>query len=85
MGEMRNAYKIVVGKRKGKKPFGRHRRRRWEDNIKMDGREIGWEGVDWMDQPQGRAQWRCLVNTEMNLRVQYKVVYFVTSWVTVSF
>jgi hypothetical protein len=44
---MRNAYKILVGKPEGKKALGRPRRR-WEDNIRMDLRGIGWEGVDWM-------------------------------------
>jgi len=46
MGEMRNAYSILVGKHEGKKPLGRPMCR-WEDNIGMDLREIGWEGVDW--------------------------------------
>jgi hypothetical protein len=44
-------------------------RRRWVDNIKMDLREIGWDGVDWIDLAQDRDQWRALVNTVMNLRV----------------
>jgi hypothetical protein len=39
------------------------------DNIKMDLREIGWDGVDWMDMVQDRDQWRVLVNTVLNLRV----------------
>jgi hypothetical protein len=39
------------------------------DNIKMDLREIGWDGVDWVDLAQVRDQWRALVNTVMNLRV----------------
>jgi hypothetical protein len=43
MGETRNAYRILVGKREGKRPLGRPRRR-WVDNIKMDLREIGWDG-----------------------------------------
>jgi hypothetical protein len=47
-GEVRNAYKILIGKPKGKRPFGRPRHR-WEDNIKMDLREIRLEGVDWID------------------------------------
>jgi len=47
MGEMRNAYKILVGKPEGKRPLGRHRHR-WEDNIRMGLREIGSEGVDWI-------------------------------------
>jgi hypothetical protein len=52
----------------GKRPLGRPRRR-WVGNIKMDLREIGWGGVDWMDMAQDRDQWRALVNTVMNLRV----------------
>jgi hypothetical protein len=45
MGEFKNAYNMLVGKLEGKRPFGRPRRR-WEDNIRMDLREIEWEGVD---------------------------------------
>jgi hypothetical protein len=44
-------------------------RRRWVDNIRMDLREIGWDGMDWMDLAHDRDQWRALVNTVMNLRV----------------
>jgi hypothetical protein len=40
-----------------------------EDNIRMDPRELGWEGVDWLHLAPARDQWRVLVNTEMNLRV----------------
>jgi hypothetical protein len=43
--------------------------RRWVDNIKMDLREVGWDGVDWIDMAQDRNQWRALVNTVLNLRV----------------
>jgi hypothetical protein len=43
----------------------------WVDNIKMDLREIGWDGVDWIDMAQDRDQWRALVNTVLNLRVSY--------------
>jgi hypothetical protein len=64
----RNAYRILVGKPEGKRPLGRPRRR-WVDNIKMDLREIGWDGVDWIELAQDRDQWRALVNTVMNLRV----------------
>jgi hypothetical protein len=46
MGEPRNAYRILVGKPEGKRPLGRPRCR-WVDNIKMDLREIGWDGVVW--------------------------------------
>jgi hypothetical protein len=44
-------------------------RRRWVDYIKMDLREIGWDGVDWIELAQDRDQWRALVNTVMNFRV----------------
>jgi hypothetical protein len=57
-----------VGKPEGKRPLGRPRRR-WEDNIRMDLREIGWGGMDWTDLAQVRDQSRDLVNTVMNLRV----------------
>jgi hypothetical protein len=63
-----NGYKILVGKPKGKIPVGRPRRR-WEDNIKMGLREIGWCGMDWIDLAQDRYQWRTLLNAAMNLRV----------------
>jgi hypothetical protein len=67
MGEKRNAYRILVGTPEGKIPLGRPRRR-WVDNIKMDRREIGWDGMDWIDLAQNRDQWRALMNTVMNLR-----------------
>jgi hypothetical protein len=53
MGETRNAYRILVGKPEGKIPLGRSRRR-WEDNIRMDLREIGWGGMDWIGLAQDR-------------------------------
>jgi hypothetical protein len=68
MGEMRNAYRLLVGKPERKRPLGRPRRR-WVDNIKMNLGEIGWEGRDWIELAQNRDQWRALVNAVMNLRV----------------
>jgi hypothetical protein len=68
MWEKRNADRILVGKPEGKRPLGRPRRR-WKDNIKMDLKEIGWDGVDWFNIAQDRGQWRALVNTVLNLRV----------------
>jgi hypothetical protein len=68
MGEKRNAYTILVGKPNGKRPLGRPRRK-WVDNIKINLRETGWDGIDWIELAQDRDQWRALVNTVMNLRV----------------
>jgi hypothetical protein len=68
MGEKRNAYRILVGKPERKRPLGRPRSR-WEDNIKIDLREIRWGGMDWIDLAQDRDQWKALVNTVMNLWV----------------
>jgi hypothetical protein len=68
MGEKSNAYGILVGKSEGKRPLGRQRRK-WVDNIKIDLREIGWDGMDWINLAQDRDQWRALVNAVMNLRV----------------
>jgi hypothetical protein len=68
LGEKRNAYRILVGKPAGKRPLGRPRRR-WVDNIKMNLREIGWDGMELIDLAQDRVEWRALVNAVMNLRV----------------
>jgi hypothetical protein len=68
MGEKGNAYRIMVGTPGGKRPLGIPRRR-WEDNIRMDLREIGWGGMDWIDLAQDRDQWKALVNMVTNLRV----------------
>jgi hypothetical protein len=68
MGEVRGAYNILVGRPEGRRPLGRPRRR-WEDNIKMDFREIGFGDVDWINWAQDRHRWWVLVNTVINLRV----------------
>jgi hypothetical protein len=57
-----------VGKPEGKRPLGRPRRRS-VDIIKMDLREVGWDGVDWVNMAKDRDQWRAIVNTVLNLRV----------------
>jgi hypothetical protein len=67
---MKNAYNILVGKHKGKRPCGKPRHS-WEDNIRMDVREIGLEGVDWMHLAQDRDQLWAVVNTVMNLWVPF--------------
>jgi hypothetical protein len=67
MGEERNVYKILMGQLEGKRPL-RNPRRRWEDGIRMDLREIGLGSMDWIQLAQDRNRWR-VVNTVMNLRV----------------
>jgi hypothetical protein len=67
-GEGRGVYRILVGRPEGKRPLGRPRRR-WEDNIKMDLRERGIDGANWIQLAQHRVEWRAFVNTVMNLRV----------------
>jgi hypothetical protein len=67
-GGKRNAYRILLGKPDPVVSLGRPRRR-WVDNIILDLREIGWDGVDWIDVAQDRDHWRALVNTVLNLRV----------------
>jgi hypothetical protein len=68
MGEMRNAYKILVRKPERKRSL-RRPRHRWEGNIRMDPREIGWKDVDWIHLAEDMGQWRAVVNMVMNLRV----------------
>jgi hypothetical protein len=68
MGEERIVYKVLVGKPEGRRPLGRPRRR-WEDEIRMDLRETGLGGVDWIRLSQDRDRWRAVVSAVMNLRV----------------
>jgi hypothetical protein len=68
MGEGRCIYRVLVWRPEGKRPLGRPRRR-WEDDIKLDLREIGIDGVNWIRLAQDRVQWRVCVNTVMNLWV----------------
>jgi hypothetical protein len=68
MGDWRVVYRLLVGKpeeiRQLEKP-----RHRWENNIKIDLREVEWGGMDWIDLAQDRDWWQALVNAVMNLRV----------------
>jgi hypothetical protein len=65
MGASRGAYRVLVGKPWGRRPFERPRRR-WEDNIEMDLSEVDWY-VDWIELAQDRDMWRAVVNAVMNL------------------
>jgi hypothetical protein len=73
MGDMRNGYKILVGKFEGKKPH------KWEDNIKMEFREVCLEGVDWIHVVQDRYQWQALVDIVMNLNIPLKAGNLLTA------
>jgi hypothetical protein len=68
MGEERKVYRVLVGKLEGKRPLGRSRRR-WEDGFRIDLRDTGLVGVEWIQLVQDRDRWRTVVNTAMNLRV----------------
>jgi hypothetical protein len=68
-GEGRGVYRVLIGRPEGKIPLGRHRRR-WDNNIKMDLRDIGIHGTNWILLAQDRVQWRVFVNAVMSLRKQ---------------
>ena len=68
MEEGRSAFKILTGKRTGKRLLGRPTRR-WEDNIRMDLEEMGINAGNWVDSAQDRNYWRALLNAALNLRV----------------
>jgi hypothetical protein len=68
MGEGRGVYRVLVGSPEDKRPLERPRCR-WEDNIKMDLREIGINGANWIQLAQDRVQWQACVNAVMNLWV----------------
>ena len=68
MEQPRNAYRVLVGKSEEKRPLGRPRRR-WENNIKMDLREVGCDPGEWTSLAEDRYQWLTHVMTVMNLRV----------------
>jgi hypothetical protein len=68
MGEERKVYKVLVGKPEGKRALGRPRRR-WEDGIRMDLKEIGLGDVDWIRLSQDRDRWWAVVSAVMSLRI----------------
>jgi hypothetical protein len=71
MGKGRGVYRVLVWRLEDKRPLGRPRHR-WEDNIKMDLREIGIKGANWIWLAHDRVQWQAFVNMVMNLRVPYR-------------
>jgi hypothetical protein len=71
MGEGRSVYRVLVGRPEGKRPLGRPRRR-WEDNIKTDLKEIGIDRAKLIRLSQDRVRWWAFVSTVMNLRIPYK-------------
>jgi hypothetical protein len=68
VGAVRKVYRILVGKPERKRLLGRPTHR-WEDGIRMDLREIGWGGAEWIHLAQDRDRWRAVVNAVMNLWV----------------
>jgi hypothetical protein len=68
MEERRGIYRALVGKPEGKRPL-RKPTRRWQANIKMDLREVGYGCMDWIELARDRDMWRAVVSAVMNLRV----------------
>jgi len=71
MGDVRDAYRVFVGRSDGKRPFGRPIRR-WEDYIMMDLQEVRWGSMDWIELAEDRDRWQVVgtfVNVVMNFRV----------------
>jgi hypothetical protein len=64
----RGVHRVLIGRSEWRRPLGRPRRK-WEDNIKMDLREIGFSGANWIRLAQDRVRWRGFVSTVMSLRV----------------
>jgi hypothetical protein len=82
-GENRNECRVLVGKPKGKRPL-RRSRHRWEGDIKIYLREIGWDNMGWINSAENREQGWALVNMVMKLRVPYNVGSFLSIKVTDS-
>jgi hypothetical protein len=74
-GEGRDVYRVLVGRPEGKRPLG-NPRHKWEDNIKMDLREIGIDVANWTQLTQDRVQWRAFVNTMINFGFHKERILF---------
>ena len=68
IGQRKGICRVLVGKPEGKSPLGKPRHR-WEDNFKVDLKEIGWKGVGWIDLTRDRDRWRAIINMLKNLCV----------------
>jgi hypothetical protein len=68
MEATRNTFKILVREPEGKTPIGRLRHR-WEDNIKINLQEVGFEDADWIHLAENKSRWRALVSTVLNIQV----------------
>jgi hypothetical protein len=78
MGKRKVAYSVLVGKPKGERPLGRTRRR-WQENSKLDLKEVRWGGLNWIDLAQDRDRWRALVHAVRNVRVARNEGNFLTN------
>jgi hypothetical protein len=83
MGNRGGANRVLVWRPEGKRTLGR-RSSRWEDNIKMDLKEVGWRLMDWIDLTLDRDMWLALVNAVIKLRVTQNARNFLTSCRRVS-
>jgi hypothetical protein len=80
MGDKMNAYRILVGNPEGNRPQ-RRPKSRWVDNIKMDLREIGWDGMDWIDLAQAREQGSCERDSELSGSIKlWEVLDWLHNW-----
>ena len=84
IGESRCIYRVLVGKPEGKRTL-RRPRLRWDNNIKIDLQELGYEGMAWIDVAQDKDRWRAVVNAVMNLRVPQNAGNLSSSSESVSF
>jgi len=64
-GNRSGAYRVLVGRREGKRLLGKPRHR-WENNINMNLQSVRWGSLDWIDLAQDRGRWRLLLNAAMN-------------------
>jgi len=76
-GERRGVNRVLVGKPERKRPLGRPRRR-WEDNVKMDIKEVACGGMDWIELAHDRDRWRAVMNAVMNISVPQNAGNFLT-------